>query len=131
MSLTTERQVRRWPSHPDGRDVVAVEEPLEIRVQGHPLAVTMRTPGHDIELTVVDIRGEKVRLGIKAPAHIAVHRKEVYEAIRRENEEASRLPEGEVGGLRPRLPAGTPIRTGAEGAGRLEAGWTTKSKQSA
>jgi len=34
--------------------------------------------GDDIEITVVDIRGEKVRLGINAPAHIPVHRKEVY-----------------------------------------------------
>ncbi len=40
--------------------------------------------GEDIEITVVDIRGEKVRLGIQAPAHIPVHRKEVYEAIKRE-----------------------------------------------
>ncbi len=47
--------------------------------------------GDDIELTVVDIRGDKVRLGIKAPRHIAVHRKEVYDAIKRENEEAARL----------------------------------------
>ncbi len=47
--------------------------------------------GDDIELTVVDIRGDKVRLGIKAPPQIAVHRKEVYDAIKRENEEAARL----------------------------------------
>ena len=40
--------------------------------------------GDDIEITVVDIRGEKVRLGITAPPHISVHRKEVYEAIKRE-----------------------------------------------
>lgn len=40
--------------------------------------------GDDVQITVVDIRGEKVRLGITAPAHIAVHRKEVYEAIQRE-----------------------------------------------
>ena len=45
--------------------------------------------GDDIELTVVDIRGDKVRLGIKAPSTIPVHRKEVYEAIRVENEGAS------------------------------------------
>ncbi|MDP6545269.1 MAG: carbon storage regulator CsrA [Phycisphaerae bacterium] len=38
--------------------------------------------GDDIEITVVDIRGEKVRLGISAPAHIPVHRKEVYESIK-------------------------------------------------
>ena len=40
--------------------------------------------GDDIEITIVDIRGEKVRLGINAPAHVPVHRKEVYEAIKRE-----------------------------------------------
>lgn len=41
--------------------------------------------GDDIEITVVDIRGDKVRLGITAPNSVPVHRKEVYEAIRREN----------------------------------------------
>jgi carbon storage regulator len=45
--------------------------------------------GDDIEITVVDIRGDKVRLGINAPPQIPVHRKEVYEAIKRENREAS------------------------------------------
>ena len=45
--------------------------------------------GDDIEITVVDIRGDKVRLGINAPASVPVHRKEVYEAIKRENREAS------------------------------------------
>lgn len=45
--------------------------------------------GDDIEITVVDIRGDKIRLGISAPARIAVHRKEVYEAIKRENEQAA------------------------------------------
>ncbi|MCK4601694.1 MAG: carbon storage regulator CsrA [Phycisphaerae bacterium] len=44
--------------------------------------------GDNIEITVVDIRGEKVRLGINAPAHIPVHRKEVYEAIKREKQAA-------------------------------------------
>ncbi len=47
--------------------------------------------GDDIEITVVDIRGDKVRLGITAPTSIAVHRKEVYEAIKAENEQASRI----------------------------------------
>lgn len=40
--------------------------------------------GDDIVITIVDIRGDKVRLGINAPAHVSVHREEVYEAIRRE-----------------------------------------------
>ena len=39
--------------------------------------------GDDIVVTVIEIRGDKVRLGIKAPAHIPVHRNEVYELIQR------------------------------------------------
>lgn len=41
--------------------------------------------GDHIKITVVDIRGDKVRLGIEAPTEIPVHRQEVYEAIQREN----------------------------------------------
>ncbi len=40
--------------------------------------------GDEISLLVVDIMGDKVRLGIEAPSDVAVHRKEVYEAIQRE-----------------------------------------------
>ncbi len=47
--------------------------------------------GDDVVITVVDIRGDKVRLGINAPTDIPVHRQEVYEAIKRE--QASRKPE--------------------------------------
>lgn len=56
--------------------------------------------GDDIELTVVDIRGDKVRIGIKAPTHVAVHRKEIYDAIKRENEQAACLRQNELGPLR-------------------------------
>jgi carbon storage regulator len=45
--------------------------------------------GDEIEVTVIDIRGDKVRLGVSAPRHVAVHRKEVYEAIKRQQKEAS------------------------------------------
>jgi carbon storage regulator len=45
--------------------------------------------GDSIEITIVDIKGEKVRVGINAPIEIPVHRKEVYDAIKRENIEAS------------------------------------------
>ena len=40
--------------------------------------------GDDVEITIVDVRGDKVRLGITAPKEISVHRKEVYETIKRE-----------------------------------------------
>lgn len=52
--------------------------------------------GDDIEITVVDIRGDKVRLGINAPQHVIVHRKEVYEAIKRENRAAAGLKPEDV-----------------------------------
>ena len=45
-------------SHEGGEDAVAVEEPLEIRIDGRPLAVTMRTPGHDEELALGFLHGE-------------------------------------------------------------------------
>ena len=47
--------------------------------------------GDDIVVTIVDIRGDKVRLGINAPQDIPVHRQEVYEAIQRENRKASQV----------------------------------------
>ena len=40
--------------------------------------------GDDVEITIVDVRGDKVRLGINAPKEIPVHRREVFEAIQRE-----------------------------------------------
>jgi len=42
--------------------------------------------GDQITLMVIDIRGDKVRLGIEAPKDVAVHRQEVYEAIQKEME---------------------------------------------
>ena len=40
--------------------------------------------GDNIVITIVDIRGDKVRLGIQAPTNVPVHREEIYEAIKRE-----------------------------------------------
>ena len=43
--------------------------------------------GDNVEITIVDVRGDKVRLGINAPKEIPVHRREVFDAIQREKSE--------------------------------------------
>ena len=81
--------------------------------------------GDEIEITVVDIRGDKVRLGITAPTRIAVHRKEVYEAIKRENEQAaqfdSRIPAGDLDVIKRTISPG-PARTRTPGSGASRPG---------
>ena len=47
--------------------------------------------GDNIVVTIVDVRGDKVRLGIEAPREVSVHRREVYEAIQRENQQAAKI----------------------------------------
>ncbi len=46
--------------------------------------------GDDIEITIVDLKGDTVRIGIAAPREVSVHRKEVYEAIQKENISAAK-----------------------------------------
>lgn len=55
--------------------------------------------GDNVVVTIVEIRGDKVRLGIEAPTHIPVHRQEVYEAIQRENLKASQIDVRDARGL--------------------------------
>ena len=45
--------------------------------------------GDDVEITIVDVRGDKVRLGINAPRSVAVHRKEIYLAIQKEKQDGN------------------------------------------
>ena len=47
--------------------------------------------GDDVEIIIVDVRGDKVRLGITAPKSIPVHRREIYDAIQREKTEKKEL----------------------------------------
>lgn len=64
--------------------------------------------GDNIVITIVDIRGDKVRLGINAPSEIPVHRQEVYEAIQRENLRSAQLDPKDARGV------GKPTRAGAK-----------------
>lgn len=83
--------------------------------------------GDDIEVTVVDIRGDKVRLGINAPKEIGVHRKEVYDAIKRENKVAAEVkpedlsPLGKIGPAKNQRPSSQPPRQDAyePGSGKV------------
>lgn len=51
------------------------------------------TIGHEITVTVIEIRADKVRLGIEAPRDIGVHRQEIFVAIQREREHERRRQE--------------------------------------
>jgi FdhD protein len=70
--------VVRLPGGAAERDAVAVEEPLEIRIAGRPVAVTMRTPGHDEELALGFCLSEGLRpAGARVPDDLAVNTVEV------------------------------------------------------
>ncbi len=70
--------VRRLPGGDAERDVLAVEEPLEIRIEGRPVAVTMRTPGHDEELALGFSLSEGLRpTGAHVPGDLAANAVEV------------------------------------------------------
>lgn len=71
--------------------------------------------GDDIEITIVDIKGDKVRVGINAPREIQVHRKEVYEAIKRENAAAAHVQVDDLAVANKNLRRlGRPRRPGAQ-----------------
>lgn len=50
--------------------------------------------GDDVKVTVVEIKGEQVKLGISAPKRISVHREEVYLEIQKENQKAAKTGVG-------------------------------------
>ena len=59
--------------------------------------------GDDVEIIIVDVHGDKVRLGITAPKSVPVHRREIYDAIQREKtdkKEPEKLPEKEAKALK-------------------------------
>jgi carbon storage regulator len=54
------------------------------------------TIGDDITITLVEIKGMQVKLGIEAPKHIEIHRQEVYERIRQENLSSSDINDSDL-----------------------------------
>ena len=100
-------RVMRVPGGEDG-DVVAVEEPLEIRVGGVPVAVTMRTPGHDEELALGFCLSEGLSpLGAHVPDDLAANTVDVE------------APDADIGGLQRSFY--TSSSCGVCGKGALEA----------
>jgi carbon storage regulator len=59
--------------------------------------------GDDIEITITAIEGEQVKVGIKAPRNVDIHRKEIYQAIQQENNAASQAPLDVLKGLSKKL----------------------------
>jgi carbon storage regulator len=55
--------------------------------------------GDSVEVTVIEVKGDQVKLGITAPREIKVHRREVYLAIQKENIDAARSPVDGIGGV--------------------------------
>ncbi len=47
--------------------------------------------GDDIEVKVVSVEGDQIKIGIEAPKHVDIHRQEIYQLIQEENRQASKL----------------------------------------
>ena len=65
------------------------------RKQGESVAI-----GDDIVVTVVEIQGKQVKLGVRAPREVTVHRQEIYEKIQLENIRASQVQDFDISQLR-------------------------------
>lgn len=75
--------------------------------------------GDTVEVTIVEVRGNKVRLGVRAPAGVPVHRKEVYLAIQHANLEAAQVRPDLVQRLAATLPrAASPPAAAGAGQGK-------------
>lgn len=79
--------------------------------------------GDDITVTVIEVRGDSVRLGVDAPRHVQVHRAEVVAAVRAQNEAAARADDGVAAALRALVrPADAAGAGGGAGPGSADPG---------
>lgn len=69
--------------------------------------------GDDITLTVIEVRGDTVRLGVDAPRHVRVHRAEVIAAVKAENLAAARADDGVAAALQALARGAAPAGPGA------------------
>jgi len=68
------------------------------RKQGESVAI-----GDEIQVTVVEIQGKQVKLGVRAPREVAVHRQEIYEKIQQENIRASQVDDFDLSEIKQAL----------------------------
>ncbi len=68
------------------------------RKQGESVAI-----GDEIQVTVVEIQGKQVKLGVRAPREVAVHRQEIYEKIQQENIRASQVDDFDLSKIKQAL----------------------------
>jgi carbon storage regulator len=60
--------------------------------------------GDDVKITIVEVKGNHVKLGIEAPPSVKVHREEIYERIQQERQRAAQQGQAESGGNGPAKP---------------------------
>lgn len=88
--------------------------------------------GDDVVITVVDVKGEQVKIGITAPRSVSIHRKEVYEAIQEENRAAARPQPHDLRQLKdilPSLPQGLPQKSPPTGVAFPQTGSIPKNQR--
>ena len=71
--------------------------------------------GNDVDVTVLGVKGNQIRIGIKAPKSVAVHREEIFDRIQREAQLAARpnQPKGAATSKADEVAAEVPINSGA------------------
>lgn len=62
--------------------------------------------GDDVKITIIEIKGGSIRIGIDAPRHMKVHRQEVYDKIKEENQEATQWDIADLSALSSIMSAG-------------------------